>query len=220
MPEKEIIVATQFIEYKDRESWLAGRKNSIGASEVAAAIGISPFMTPNELWEIKTGRREPKDLSTSSRVIFGQQAEGLVRDLYMLEHTEYTLEYHPYRVYYQEETPFLTATLDGELTRMDGVKGIYEGKTAECTKKAQWEKWNGKVPDNYYTQLCHQLWCAGEEFKFSILNAKIKGLNGDSSLRSYEFEREAMEADIEWIIKEATEFWRLVQEDKRPPLVF
>ena len=75
MPEKEIIVATQFIEYADRESWLAGRKNSIGASEVAAAIGISPFMTPNELWEIKTGRREPKDLSTSSRVVFGQQAE-------------------------------------------------------------------------------------------------------------------------------------------------
>lgn len=212
-------MATKFIEYADRELWLAGRKNSIGASEVSAAIGISPFMTQNELWEIKTGRREPKDLSTSSRVIFGQNAEGIIRDLYMLEHPEYTLEYHPYRVYYQEETPFLTATLDGELTRVeDMVKGIYEGKTAECTKKAQWEKWNGKVPDNYYVQLCHQLYCAGDAFQFSVLNAKIKGMNGDSSLRSYEFDREQMQADINWIIEKAKEFWELVVNDKRPPL--
>lgn len=210
-------MSTEYIEYADRESWLSGRRKSIGASEVAAAIGISPFMTRLELWEIKTGRKEPKDLSNDSRVVFGQQAEGLIRDLYMLEHPEYTLEYYPYRVYYQSETPFLTATLDGELTRVeDGVKGIYEGKTAECTKKTQWEKWNGKVPDNYYTQLCHQLWCVGKEFNFSILNAKIKGLNGDSSLRSYEFAREDMQADIDWIIKKATEFWELVKTDTKP----
>lgn len=210
-------MATKFIEYADRESWLAGRKNSIGASEVSAAVGLNPFMSQLELWEIKTGRKKPKDLSNVSRVVFGQNAEGLIRDLYMLEHPEFTLEYHPYRVYFQTELPFLTATLDGELTRVeDGVKGIYEGKTAECTKKAQWENWNGKVPDHYYTQLCHQLWCAGKEFNFSILNAKIKGLNGDSSLRSYEFAREDMQADIDWIIKKATEFWELVKTDTKP----
>ena len=210
---------TSYIEYDNREDWLAGRTKSIGASEVSAAVGLNPFMSQLELWEIKTGRKKPKDLSNVSRVVFGQNAEGLIRDLYMLEHPEFTLEYHPYRVYFQTELPFLTATLDGELIRVeDGVKGIYEGKTAECTKKQQWENWNGKVPEHYYTQLCHQLWCAGSDYKFSILNAKIKGLNGDSSLRSYEYNRDIMKADIEWLVTEAEKFWYYVKEDKRPPI--
>lgn len=212
-------MATKYIEYPDRESWLAGRKNSIGASEVAAAIGLSSWMTPEELWEIKTGRKNPKDLSNNSRVLFGQNAEGLIRDLYVLEHPEYECEYHPYRVYYQEETPFLTATLDGELIRKDnGLRGVYEGKTAELSKKAQWDNWNGKVPDNYYIQLCQQLWCVGKEYQFSVLNAKLKKLSGDSELRSYDFNRADMEADINYIVSEAKRFWRYVQEDKRPPI--
>lgn len=214
-------MATKFIEYPDRESWLAGRGNNIGASEVAAAIGMSPRQTPEELWEVKTGRKKPKDLSTNEKVQFGQNAEGLIRDLYVLEHPIYKCEYHPYRVYYQEETPFLTATLDGELFNVnEGTFGIYEGKTAEVSKKAQWEKWNGKVPDNYYIQLCQQLWCVGKEYTFSVLNAKLKKLNGDSELRSYDFSREAMEEDIAWVVLEAKKFWRYVQEDKRPPIKF
>lgn len=214
-------MATKFIEYANREEWLAGRANSIGASEVAAAIGISPWMTPEELWEIKTGKKKPKDLSNNEKVQFGQNAEGLIRDLYVLEHPIYKCEYHPYRVYFQEETPFLTATLDGELyNEKYGIWGVYEGKTAEVAKKAQWEKWNGKVPDNYYVQLCQQLWCVGEGYRFSVLNAKLKKLNGDSEIRSYDFLRENMEEDIKWVVEEAKKFWRLVQEDKRPPIRF
>lgn len=212
--------SNKFIEYNNREEWLKGRRDSIGASEVAAAIGLSPWMSQEELWELKTGRREPKDLSTNSRVVFGQQAEGLIRDLYMLEHPEYSLDYHPYRIYFQESTPFLTATLDGELFRIaDGVKGVYEGKTAEVGKKVQWEEWKNKIPNNYYCQLCQQLYCVGEEYQFSVLNAKLKRLNGDSEIRSYEFNREEMEEDIRLIISEATRFWKeYVQKDKRPPL--
>lgn len=211
-------LSSKFIEYNNREDWVANRFQSIGASEVASAIGLSPWMTPEELWELKTGRREPKDLSNNPRVQFGTQAEGLIRDLYMLEHPEYTLEYHPYRVYYQEETPFLTATLDGELFRADGVKGVYEGKTAEVSKKVQWEEWKNKIPMNYYAQLCQQLYCVGEEYRFSVLNAKLKKLNGDSEIRSYEFSREDMEEDIRLIVNEAKRFWNYVKNDKRPPL--
>lgn len=212
-------MSSRYIEYNNREEWLANRIKSIGASEVASAIGLSPWMSQEELWEIKTGRREPKDLSTNSRVIFGQQAEGLIRDLYALEHPEYEIEYHPYRVYYNEDAPFLTATLDGELIRIaDGIKGVYEGKTAEVGKKVQWEEWKNKIPTNYYCQLCQQLYCVGEEYQFSVLNAKLKRLNGDSEIRSYEFKREEMEEDIRLIVDEAKRFWKYVQDDKRPPL--
>ena len=113
----------------------------------------------------------------------------------------------------------LTATLDGELTRIaDGVKGVYEGKTAEIGKKIQWEEWKNKVPNNYYIQLCQQLYCVGEEYRFSILNAKLKRLNGDSEIRAYEFIRDEMEEDIRLIVNEAKRFWKYVETDKRPPI--
>ncbi|WP_197477384.1 YqaJ viral recombinase family protein, partial [Alcanivorax sp. HI0044] len=39
-----------------REDWLKIRKQGIGASDAAAAVGISPYQSPLELWMIKTGR--------------------------------------------------------------------------------------------------------------------------------------------------------------------
>jgi hypothetical protein len=38
---------------KTREEWLAGRMTTIGASEVPALFGVSPYMTPFELYAIK-----------------------------------------------------------------------------------------------------------------------------------------------------------------------
>lgn len=37
----------------NRKSWLASRLNGIGASEAAAIVGMSPYMSNIELWEIK-----------------------------------------------------------------------------------------------------------------------------------------------------------------------
>lgn len=41
---------------KNREKWLAARARNINSSEVAALFGLSPYMTPLELWALKTGR--------------------------------------------------------------------------------------------------------------------------------------------------------------------
>ncbi len=40
---------------KTREEWLAGRLATVGASEIPALFGISPYMTPFELYAIKHG---------------------------------------------------------------------------------------------------------------------------------------------------------------------
>ena len=44
----------------NHEEWLKNRKNGIGGSEIAAAIGKNPYMTNVELWELKTGRKKRK----------------------------------------------------------------------------------------------------------------------------------------------------------------
>lgn len=202
-----------------REDWLEQRNAHLGASEVAAAVGISPFKTPVRLWEEKTGRKKPSDLSGNPAVLFGQKAEEHLRGLYLAEHPEFTGDYHPFDILYQRERPWMTCTLDCELINTTtNTKGILEIKTAETARKAQLEKWDGKVPDYYFAQLLHQQIVCGEEYKFSVLYAKLKLLNGNSSLREYEFTREDLAADREWLLTEAERFWWYVEHDTMPPV--
>ena len=39
----------------DRAAWLAQRRNGIGASDIAAVLGISPWKTPLQLYMDKRG---------------------------------------------------------------------------------------------------------------------------------------------------------------------
>lgn len=208
----------KYVEFDNREKWLDYRQASIGASEIAAAVGLSPFKTPLELWKEKTGRIKPKDISSNPNVMFGNKAEEHLRGLYIAEHPEFSLEYHPYRIYISEDLPFLTATLDGELININtGKRGVLEIKTADCSKKAKIQEWKDAVPQYYYCQIIQQQLVTG--FEFSVLFAKLKYLSGDSTLRSYEFDRADLIEDINWLREKAEEFWHYVANDKMPPLL-
>lgn len=202
-----------------REEWLSKRKTlGIGASEIAAAVGLSPFKTRLELWQEKTGRKAAPDLSGNANVQFGVRAEEHLRGLYLAEHPDMTGDYHPFDILYQTEYPWLTCTLDCELITATHGKGILEIKTADTGKKAQLEKWDGKIPDYYYAQILHQQIAAGEEYLFSVLYAKLRQLNGNSYLREYDFLREETTRDREWLLGEAERFWWYVQHDQMPPI--
>lgn len=44
---------------RSRDEWLHVRADRIGGSEAAAVVGLNPYMTNTDLWEIKTGRKRP-----------------------------------------------------------------------------------------------------------------------------------------------------------------
>lgn len=206
------------IVYKNREDWLAGRMNGIGASEVSAAIGISPFMTNYELWEIKTGRKIAKDLSGIACVEFGKDAEKFIRGIFELENPQYKMEYHEFDILYQTDIPFIRSTLDGELIEIaTGRRGIWECKTAACSKKIQLDEWKDKIPMHYYTQVLAQYIATG--YEFATLSAKIKMLNGNSLLNHYETERVDCASDIDWLKEKLERFWWHVINDKNPPMI-
>ena len=113
-------MAIKFIDYSDRKTWLANRYKSLGASEIAVICGFSNFMSEDELWKEKTLRRQHNELKDNDRVEYGQEAEQYLRELFKLKHkNEYKVDYFPYRVYYNEERPYLTSTLDGLITRLE-----------------------------------------------------------------------------------------------------
>jgi len=66
-----------------REEWLAARNTHVGGSEVAALIGMHPYMTPLKLWLQKTGR--VKATEETARMRLGKAAEAIILGEYQLE---------------------------------------------------------------------------------------------------------------------------------------
>lgn len=80
--------ALRLVETKSlsREDWLSVRKHGIGGSDAAAAVGLSPYMSPLELWLIKTGRDanlpKPDPGDTTEPVYWGTLLEPIVAASY------------------------------------------------------------------------------------------------------------------------------------------
>ena len=62
-------------DFPDEAAWLAGRMNGIGGSDASAVVGMNPYKTNIELFEEKTGRMIPGDISEKPYVIYGKRAE-------------------------------------------------------------------------------------------------------------------------------------------------
>lgn len=204
------------IHHEDRESWLKGRGIGLGASEAAAVLGQSPWMTTMQLWRLKVGAETPKDLSGNSAVELGNRMEDAVRNFYAAQHPELEVKHFPYDILYQDGKPHIFATLDGEVVEKEtGRKGVLEIKTATPVGKAAWAKWQNKIPDNYFCQIIHQLAATG--WDFVTLVAALFSYNGDIIIRPYTFERADYLDDIAYLVKREDAFWKHVENGTLPP---
>ncbi len=130
--------------------WLEYRLKMRNASETAAVLGVSPWLTPYQLWLLKTGRSVTKataamqhgtDMEPAARAAYEAQTGNVMQPL--------VLQDGPY-----------SASLDG--MDLDGQL-IVEIK---CPYKGQASKlWNdavvGLVPEQYQLQVQHQLMVSG-----------------------------------------------------------
>lgn len=169
-------------------------------------VGMSPWMSPLELWRLKVGKDTPKDLSGSAAVSRGVRMEPALRGLYEAMHPSYTMEYHAFDMLYQKERPWLFATLDGEITDEQGRKGILEIKTSSPNGKAGWAKWDRQIPSQYHCQILHQMLATG--YEFVDLMAGLENMEGDLSIRTYRFEREEQAENMVWLLEKEIAFYQ------------
>ena len=206
---------------KTRAEWLKERNKGIGASDAAAIIGLSPYMSNEKLWEIKTGRFVPEDIGDKPYVKYGIEAEKHIRALFALENPQYQVGYEEFRIVRNPQYPFICATLDGWLTEQSGRMGVWECKTTEIRKAADWREWTDRVPENYYIQLLHQLLATG--YDFAILTARIiytdRNGNRKTVTQDYCVERADVMEDLEYLLQKEIEFWEYVKADKKPALI-
>lgn len=201
-----------------REEWLQNRKR-IGGSDASAILGRNPYKTNIELWQEKTGRTVPEDISDKPYVKYGIAAEEHLRALFALDHPEYTVCYEENNIWINDRMPWAHASLDGWLIDNEGRNGIWECKTTNILQAMQKEKWKQQIPDNYYVQVLHYLMVT--EFDFAILKAQLKyDFGGEIYLqtRHYPIERSEVQEDIDYLMQKEAEFWEYVKSDKLPPL--
>lgn len=204
---------------KNHEEWLANRSR-IGGSEASAIVGMNPYLSNVELWEIKTGQVIPEDISDKPYVKYGTQAEFHLRELFALDFPEYKVDYIENNIFLNDQYPFAHASLDGWLIDQDGRKGILEIKTTNILQSMQKEKWNHRIPDNYYIQILHYLMVTG--FDFAILKGQLKSeFNGDIYLQTkhYKIERADVQEDIDFLESSEKKFWEQVQSRRKPALI-
>lgn len=204
---------------KDREEWLKNRSR-IGGSDASAIVGMNPYRTNIELWKIKTGQLEAEDISEKPYVKYGTQAEEHIRALFALDFPEYKVKYLENNMWLNDKYPFAHASLDGWLEDEEGRKGILEIKTTNILQSMQKEKWNHRIPDNYYIQILHYLMVT--EFEFAVLVAQLKSeFNGEiyKQTKHYKIERAEVEEDIKFLQTSERKFWQQVQENRCPALI-
>ena len=144
--------------------------------------------------------------------------EGAIRTVFAARHPEFQVEHHAYDILYQTERPWLFATLDGEITESFADSSVkkypLEIKTSTPRGKADWDKWSdGKIPDNYYIQILHQMLATGWDGAY--LTAFLYGKE-DITIREYEFWRKDCEADLDWLLKEETAFQESIVSGQKP----
>lgn len=217
-----------------RVEWLEKRKKGIGGSDAAAILGLNPYMSNVQLWEIKTGRREQADISNKECVKFGVEAEDHLRKLFALDYPQYEISNKEFSLEKNPQYDFIRGSFDGIITDRDTLtNGVLEIKTGTIRRQTDWEKWGGKynhinqVPQNYFCQILHYF-LVREDFEFAILKARLIEENYSQEgffkekiahIRHYPIYRADHLSDIEYLKEQELIFWDYVERDERPPLI-
>lgn len=206
----------------NRADWLRLRNKGIGGSDASAVMGQNPWKTNVELWEEKTGRRQPAYLDDNPLVKYGKNAEEHLRKLFELDFPEYEVFYEDFNNQSHPSYEWLKGSFDGELKdKRTGEYGILEIKTGEINSRLAASKWDNQIPINYLWQVLHYL-LVKPKFTFVVVKAQLKTIKEDDirlDTRHYMLRRSDFTEQLDQLFKAEQEFWQCIVTDTPPKLI-
>ena len=190
-----------------RDEWLTVRRQGIGSSDAAAAVGLNPYKSQLQLWMEKTGRDgalpvvDPND--DQSPMYWGTLLEPIVaahytrRSGHRVRRVNAVLQ-HP-------EHSWMLANIDREVVGASDVQ-ILECKTAGIHGA---RLWRDGVPEYVQLQVMHQLAVTGKQA------ADVAVLLGGQELQVFRIERD--DTLIAQLVALEQQFWGYVERDQEPP---
>jgi len=173
---------------KSHEEWLKAREEGIGASEVAAVLGLSPWETPFSLYLKKTHKVPPTEENDAMRR--GHYLEDAVVQWWMHETGEQVIKASAADIIYvHPEFPFMRVTPD---RIVKGRKKILEVKSTALHMGEE-------IPNYYLAQVMYQMYVTG------IHQAELIYIQGGLTFGRFFVEYD--EEFAEFIAERVTEFW-------------
>lgn len=180
---------------------LEARKSGLGSSDTPIVLGVSPWSRPEDLFEIKKGRRpEPEESPAMKR---GKVLEAVAAELYQ-ERTGRKL-WRSNQTIRNKHFNWMLAHLDRRIVGEDNGVGALEIKCpglrtfAKCRREG--------LPFYYLVQLQHQMDVAGYEWgAFAVFNAELWEMIYFDVPRDQEL--------IDLIHEKGAEFWSLVETEE------
>ncbi len=192
-----------------RDAWLDVRKQGIGSSDAAAAVGLNPYQSQLELWMIKTGRDgnlpkiDPND--ESSPMYWGTILEPIVAVHYTKRTGNKVRRINAVLQHSDPDKSWMLANIDYSVVGSDEVQ-ILECKTAgEFGSRL----WRDGVPEYIQCQVQHQMAVTGKK----VVDVCV--LICGQEIRVYRIERD--DELIDRLIELERKFWHYVEHDIEPP---
>ena len=198
------------------EHWLKCREHgpkgdieyTVGGSDVAVIFGLSPWVTPLELWLIKKGRMKPKLPPNPEQLEMGHMLEPIAAHFYALRTGNVVTDDN--YLYQHANLKYALANIDRRYTRKeDGEGGVLECKSLTYHKASDWA--DGAYPIYYELQLRYYL--AVLDQKHGAFSA-LWGNNPENDLATPHIERVQAKEDI---IFEKLDRWIWSLRHDKPP---
>lgn len=181
---------------------------TVGGSDVATIFGLSPWMTPKELWMIKKGRMKPKDKPNPLQLEMGHLLEPIAAHFYAQRTGDTVTD--DTNMYQHADVPYALADIDRRITRKaDGEPGVLECKSCTYHKASDWA--DGAYPLYYEFQLRYYL--AVMDVDFGAFSA-LWGNNPDYDLATPSLIRDRAKEDM---IFERLDQWIWSLRHDKPP---
>ena len=137
---------------------LEQRLNFITGSDCGVICGVNEYQTAVELWQYKTRRAIPKDISDKPAIIAGNMLESAVANWFTHATGKQLIQDNKFHVH--KSIPFLGGNVDRFVV---GENAILECKTTQSDKGwgLGWEAYDNQIPDNYLCQVIHYLAVTG-----------------------------------------------------------
>jgi putative phage-type endonuclease len=188
-----------------RQEWLAWRRTGIGASDVAAILGLSPWASPWSVWAEKIGALPPEDdLSDDDPREFGRRAEAMVGPWFS---DKTGLHIAGQQLWLTHKTErWALATPDGVVVGSDDswIGDALGGLEIKTDFGKPWDE----IPAHYQSQGQWQMYVADwPKVWFAVLHGR--------RFRIYELDRD--QADIDFMAGRCRDFWHDYVLTATPP---
>lgn len=211
---------TEYDSAADHEAWLRGRRFTLGASDIATAMGASGYKSAARLSLEKRGKSEPKPIPPGFSK-WGHRLEPQILEVWA-EENDLSPAYHNTRTVRckREGLSFLTCTPDGlwpsETARAEDGSIVAPGgvELVQVKTKGTWDDWKNPekgIPVEYQIQIQAELAVTGAEFHNLVWLDLIP--------REVHWVRiPRVDAFIQRMMLAVATFWECVQSGELPPV--